>query len=231
MIGGKNIPTDEKLYNSIKKKVKAKFQKTSRWPSAYGSGFLVKEYKKTFKEKYGNKNPYKTQKKSRKKSKSTKKSNKKSHKSVKKSRKSNKNNLTRWFNEKWVNVCKKKSGKYVPCGRKKGSMKKYPYCRPLHRINSGTPMTVGDIKKKYGSKKLKEMCKRKNSKRDKKSMKNVKKTIKKSKIKKSKIKKSKKSKSKSRKWSKKYKKSINCKNPKGFSQKQHCKYGRKRSSK
>lgn len=30
-----------------------------------------------------------------------------------------------------------------------------------------------------------------------------------------------------RKWSKKYKKSINCKKPKGFSQKQHCKYGRK----
>ena len=31
----------------------------------------------------------------------------------------------------------------------------------------------------------------------------------------------------SRKWSNKYKKSINCNNPKGFSQKQHCKYGRK----
>jgi hypothetical protein len=28
------------------------------------------------------------------------------------------------------------------------------------------------------------------------------------------------------KWSLKYKKSINCKKPKGFSQKQHCKYGR-----
>lgn len=30
-----------------------------------------------------------------------------------------------------------------------------------------------------------------------------------------------------RKWSKKYKNSINCDHPKGFSQKQHCKYGRK----
>jgi hypothetical protein len=29
------------------------------------------------------------------------------------------------------------------------------------------------------------------------------------------------------KWSLKYKKSINCNNPKGFSQRQHCKYGRK----
>ena len=33
---------------------------------------------------------------------------------------------------------------------------------------------------------------------------------------------------KTRKWSQKYKDSINCKRPKGFSQKQHCKYGRKK---
>jgi hypothetical protein len=33
---------------------------------------------------------------------------------------------------------------------------------------------------------------------------------------------------KNRKWSMKYKKSINCNNPKGFSQKQHCKYGKTR---
>ena len=33
------------------------------------------------------------------------------------------------------------------------------------------------------------------------------------------------------KWSRKYKKSINCKKPKGFSQKQHCKYGRQNKSK
>ena len=31
------------------------------------------------------------------------------------------------------------------------------------------------------------------------------------------------------KWTKKYKKSINCKNPKGFSQKQYCKYGRNKN--
>jgi hypothetical protein len=34
----------------------------------------------------------------------------------------------------------------------------------------------------------------------------------------------------SRKWSTKYKKSINCSKPKGFSQKQYCKYGRKKKS-
>jgi hypothetical protein len=32
---------------------------------------------------------------------------------------------------------------------------------------------------------------------------------------------------KKRKWSTTYKKSINCNRPKGFSQKQYCKYGRK----
>ena len=36
---------------------------------------------------------------------------------------------------------------------------------------------------------------------------------------------------KMRKWSIKYKKSINCNNPKGFSQKQYCKYGRKTAKK
>lgn len=33
------------------------------------------------------------------------------------------------------------------------------------------------------------------------------------------------------KWSLKYKRSIDCSKPKGFSQKQHCKYGRKKMSK
>ena len=33
---------------------------------------------------------------------------------------------------------------------------------------------------------------------------------------------------KGRKWSRKYKNSINCRRPKGFSQKQYCKYSRKR---
>jgi len=35
-----------------------------------------------------------------------------------------------------------------------------------------------------------------------------------------------KTKTKGGKWSIKYKKSINCSRPKGFSQRQHCKYGR-----
>jgi len=34
---------------------------------------------------------------------------------------------------------------------------------------------------------------------------------------------------KTKKWSNAYKKTINCKNPKGFSQKQYCKYGRNKT--
>ena len=44
-------------------------------------------------------------------------------------------------------------------------MKKYPYCRPLHRINSGTPRTE-EIKKKYGSKKLRNVKENSNDKKD-----------------------------------------------------------------
>lgn len=33
------------------------------------------------------------------------------------------------------------------------------------------------------------------------------------------------------KWSRKYKNSIDCNHPRGFSQKQHCKYGRKKIKK
>jgi hypothetical protein len=36
---------------------------------------------------------------------------------------------------------------------------------------------------------------------------------------------------KKRRWSIKYKKSIDCNRPRGFSQKQYCKYGRKTSRK
>ena len=34
-----------------------------------------------------------------------------------------------------------------------------------------------------------------------------------------------------KKWSNTYKKNINCKKPKGFSQKQYCKYGRNKTKK
>ena len=59
--------------------------------------------------------------------------------------------LTRWFKEKWVNVCSptKKS-----CSK---STKKYPYCRPSVRVTPQTPKTIHEIPKT----KLKELCKKK----------------------------------------------------------------------
>ena len=96
---------------------------------------------------------------------------KKSKKSKKKSKVTkNSSGLTRWFDEKWVNVCKKKKdGSYATCGRNKSSLKNYPYCRPFRRINSKTPMTVGEMVKKYGKKKIEAMCNKKNNKKNVKS--------------------------------------------------------------
>ena len=52
----KNVPVDLPMYNRIKAKVKASVQ---RWPSAYASGQLVRQYKLAFKKKHGSKSPYK----------------------------------------------------------------------------------------------------------------------------------------------------------------------------
>ena len=40
--------------------------------------------------------------------------------------------LREWVKEKWVDIgAPKKNGKYQPCGRSKGSKRKYPKCVPL----------------------------------------------------------------------------------------------------
>jgi len=42
--------------------------------------------------------------------------------------------LTKWFEEKWVDISRpKKGGGYMPCGRKKASDKKYPKCVPASK--------------------------------------------------------------------------------------------------
>ena len=48
-------PTDNKLYEKVKKQVYKNIPKHS----AYRSGIVVQKYKASFKKKYGNKNPYK----------------------------------------------------------------------------------------------------------------------------------------------------------------------------
>ena len=80
----KPIPSDQKLYDRIKARVKSSAK--SRWPSAYLSGQVVREYKAAM-EKRG----------------------KKAYKSGSPSKKSSP--LKRWYDEKWVDI---KTGK--PCG-------------------------------------------------------------------------------------------------------------------
>ena len=43
-----------------------------------------------------------------------------------------KGGLREWVSQKWVDIgAPKKDGKYQPCGRQKGSKRKYPKCVPL----------------------------------------------------------------------------------------------------
>jgi len=47
------------------------------------------------------------------------------------------NGLRKWVAEKWVDIgAPKKKGKYQPCGRQKGSKRKYPKCVPLAKARS-----------------------------------------------------------------------------------------------
>lgn len=52
------------------------------------------------------------------------------------------NDLQRWVQEKWVNVCEPD---YPPCGRKTASVQNYPYCRPSVRVDSKTPTTASEL--------------------------------------------------------------------------------------
>ena len=129
------IPANPQLYARVKAEAKRKF---NVYPSAYANGWLVKEYKRR-----GGK--YKTSR-SKSTSRSSRKYNSKSRKQKPKS------GLSRWFNEKWIDVCK--LPRKVPCGRsrvprsKSKSKKSYPYCRPLYRVSSKTPKTFSELSKK-----------------------------------------------------------------------------------
>ena len=47
------------------------------------------------------------------------------------------NGLRKWVKERWVDIgASKKDGKYQPCGRSKGSKRKYPKCVPIAKARS-----------------------------------------------------------------------------------------------
>lgn len=98
----KNVPTNRKLWNEIKEKVK---QRYSVWPSAYASGALTKEYK----QRGG------------------------------KFRSMARGGLTKWFDEKWVDLSRPKpGGGYEPCGREEAKGSDYPKCVPAAKAASMT---------------------------------------------------------------------------------------------
>jgi hypothetical protein len=73
-------------------------------------------------------------------------------------RKTSSSGISRWYKEKWINVCK--LPKKVSCGRSKLSKtwkKNYPYCRPSIRVNKSTHRTSSEI----SMKEIKKRCSRK----------------------------------------------------------------------
>jgi len=100
-------------------KVKREAQmKFARYPSAYASGWIVRTYKSR-----GGRYDRRM------------------------SRSGQKHGLKRWYSEKWIDVCQ--LPKLVQCGRfRRSKSKSYPYCRPLRRITSKTPRTVGEFSQK-----------------------------------------------------------------------------------
>lgn len=63
-----------------------------------------------------------------------------------------KEDLGRWFKEKWVDVSRKVDGKYPPCGRSSSDgdsdRKGYPKCRPSKKVSKKTPKIASSYDKK-----------------------------------------------------------------------------------
>jgi len=121
------------LWITIRNEAREKFQV---FPSAYASSWISREYKKrggTFSD-----DEHYVEKKTK-----------------------DTSDLTRWFNELWVNVCEpikdaqysspQSSPQYPPCGRKHSNLdhyeNDYPFCRPSVRVSSKTPKTVQEFSK------------------------------------------------------------------------------------
>ena len=111
--------------------------------------------------------------------------------------------LNKWFKEKWVNIGKKVNGKHPPCGTS-GEKSGYAKCVPAAKA-------AGMSKKEKESATRRKRAAQNDANRGGKSSSGQGKTP---------IYVS--TKSKNEEWSQKYKNSIDCNNPKGFSQKAHC---------
>ncbi|BCV03082.1 MAG: hypothetical protein CM15mV60_570 [uncultured marine virus] len=79
--------------------------------------------------------------------------------------------LRKWVSEKWVDIgAPKKDGKYQPCGRSKGSKRKYPKCVPLAKATRMTKsQKASAVRRKRAAGTLEETKKLKTFKKEKKS--------------------------------------------------------------
>jgi hypothetical protein len=129
---GSPQPTNKALYNYVKQLANKKFKSKS---GIYRSSWIVREYK-TRGGKYSGK-------------------------------KTSSSGLKRWYKEKWIDLnrpIRNSKGKiigYKSCGRSKvkGSKDKYPLCRPLKRVNKGSPRTYRSISSHSISKAKKDKSK------------------------------------------------------------------------
>jgi hypothetical protein len=130
-------PLNIHLWNKIKEEAKKKYKV---WPSAYASGWLTKEYKQR-----GGRFSSFTEQKSK-----TSRSSRKSTKSTQSPP------LSRWYKEKWIDVCY--LPKKIPCGRSTADKNTpYPYCRPSKKISKDTPKLAQQLKPSE----LKKLCQKK----------------------------------------------------------------------
>ena len=111
--------------------------------------------------------------------------------------------LNKWFKEKWVNIGKKVDGKHPPCGTS-GEKRGYAKCVPAAKAAGMSK------KEKESATQRKRAAQNDAGRGGKDSSGQGKKPINVS------------TKPNNEDWSKKYKSSIDCNNPKGFSQKAHC---------
>jgi hypothetical protein len=111
--------------------------------------------------------------------------------------------LNKWFKEKWVNIGKKVDGKHPPCGTS-GEKRGYAKCVPAAKAAGMSK------KEKESATRRKRAAQNDAGRGGKSSSGQGKKPINVS------------TKPNNEEWSDKYKSSIDCNNPKGFSQKAHC---------
>ena len=114
-----------------------------------------------------------------------------------------KEDLNKWFKEKWVNIGKKVDGKHPPCGTS-GEKSGYAKCVPAAKAAGMSK------KEKESATRRKRAAQNKAGRGGSDSKGQGKTPIYVS------------TKPKNEDWSEKYKKSIDCNNPKGFSQRAHC---------